>query len=271
MAWAVKKQLDSIKKEKSLDEKIEVALKIANNITDESVEQCRMIGVHGLKIIEEINKKKKGEPVNILTHCNAGWLACVDYGTAISPIYAAFDKGIKVHVWVDETRPRNQGARLTAWELLNHGVPHTVIPDNVGGHLMQHGMVDMVIVGSDRTTYTGDVANKIGTYLKALAAKDNNVPFYVALPSSTFEWKMRDGVKEIPIEQRGDEEVKYARGFNEGKIKEVLLTPRDSPSANYAFDVTPRRLITGLITERGICKASEEGVLELYPEHKGEK
>ena len=269
LAWAVERQLEAMKKGSSVDEKISIALKTAKEIADEDAEFCRQLGEHGVKIIEEISTKKKGEPVNILTHCNAGWLAFVDYGSATAPIYAAFDKGIKVHVWVDETRPRNQGARLTAWELLNHGVPHTVIPDNVGGHLMQHGMVDMVIVGTDRTTYTGDVANKIGTYLKALAAKDNNVPFYVALPSSTFDWKMRDGVKEIPIEQRGDEEVKYARGFNEGKIKEVLLTPEKSPSANYAFDVTPRKLITGLVTERGICKASEEGVLELYPEHKG--
>ncbi len=269
LAWAVNRQLNEISKGNSIDEKISIALKTAKEIADEDAEFCRRLGEHGVKIIEEISKKKDGEPVNILTHCNAGWLAFVDYGSATAPIYAAFDKGIKVHVWVDETRPRNQGARLTAWELLNHGVPHTVIPDNVGGHLMQHGMVDMVIVGTDRTTYTGDVANKIGTYLKALAAKDNNVPFYVALPSSTFDWKMRDGVKEIPIEQRGDEEVKYARGFNEGKIKEVLLTPEKSPSANYAFDVTPRKLITGLVTERGICKASEEGVLELYPEHKG--
>lgn len=271
LAWAVKRQLDAMKKGSSVDEKISIALKTAKEIADEDAEFCRQLGEHGAKIIEEISKKKKGEPVNILTHCNAGWLAFVDYGSATAPIYNAFDKGIKVHVWVDETRPRNQGARLTAWEFVNHGVPHTVIPDNVGGHLMQHGMVDMVIVGTDRTTYTGDVANKIGTYLKALAAKDNNVPFYVALPSSTFDWKMRDGVKEIPIEQRGDEEVKYARGFYKGKIIEVLLTPKDSPSANYAFDVTPRRLITGLITERGICKASEKGVLELYPEHKGEK
>ncbi len=173
-----------------------------------------------------------------------------------------------MHIWVDETRPRNQGARLTAWELGHHGVPHTVIPDNVGGHLMQHGMVDMVIVGTDRTTYTGDVANKIGTYLKALAAKDNNVPFYVALPSSTFDWKIKDGVKEIPIEERGGEEVKFIQGLSEGEIKKVLLTPKESKAANYAFDVTPRRLIAGLITERGICKADEESILELYPEHK---
>lgn len=246
----------------------EDALKIANEIADEDADFCKKIGEHGLGVIEEISKKKNGKTVNILTHCNAGWLAFVDYGSAIAPIYAAFDKGIKVHVWVDETRPRNQGARLTAWELSQHGVPNTVIADNAGGHLMQHGMVDLVIVGTDRTTYTGDVANKIGTYLKALAAKDSNIPFYVALPSSTFDWNIKDGVKEIPIEQRGDEEVKYARGFCEGKIKEVLLTPKAAKTANYAFDVTPARLITGLITERGICKANEESILELFPEHK---
>jgi len=268
LKWAVDRQLNNIEKEGSLDEKIKVALKTANEIADEDAEFCKRLGEHGVKIIENISRKKNNEPVNILTHCNAGWLAFVDYGSATAPIYEAFNKGIKVHVWVDETRPRNQGARLTAWELNGHGVPHTVIPDNVGGHLMQHGMVDMVIVGTDRTTHTGDVANKIGTYLKALAAKDNGVPFYVALPSSTFDWDIKDGVKEIPIEQRGDEEVKYARGFNEGEIKEVLLTPENSKTANYAFDVTPARLITGLITERGICAPDEKSVLELYPEHK---
>ncbi len=268
LAWAVERQLDKIKKADSNEERINVALKTANEIADEDAEYCKRLGEYGLKIIEEISKKKNGEPVNILTHCNAGWLAFVDYGSATAPIYAAFEKGIKVHVWVDETRPRNQGARLTAWELNGHGVPHTVIPDNVGGHLMQHGLVDMVIVGTDRTTYTGDVANKIGTYLKALAAKDNNVPFYVALPSSTFDWKIRDGVKEIPIEQRGEEEVKYIQGLHDGEIKKVLLTPKDSPATNFAFDVTPSRLITGLITERGIMKAEEKDVLEHYPEHK---
>ena len=265
LAWAVERQLKAIEKSK---DKIKTTKEMAAKIADEDSEFCRRIGEHGLKIIEEISKKKKGGVVNILTHCNAGWLAFVDYGSATAPIYAAFDKGIKVHVWVDETRPRNQGARLTAWELGHHGVPHTVIPDNVGGHLMQHGMVDMVIVGTDRTTYTGDVANKIGTYLKALAAKDNNVPFYVALPSSTFDWKIKDGVKEIPIEERGGEEVKFIQGLSEGEIKKVLLTPKESKAANYAFDVTPRRLIAGLITERGICKADEESILELYPEHK---
>nr|MCK4930111.1 S-methyl-5-thioribose-1-phosphate isomerase [Nanoarchaeota archaeon] len=268
LAWAVKRQLDAIKKGSSIDKKIAIAFKTANEIADEDAEYCRRIGEHGVKIIEEISKKKGDKTVNILTHCNAGWLAFVDYGSATAPIYAAFDKGIKVHVWVDETRPRNQGARLTAWELGEHGVPHTVIPDNVGGHLMQHGLVDLVIVGTDRTTYTGDVANKIGTYLKALAAKDNNVPFYVALPSSTFDWTVRDGVKEIPIEQRGEEEVKYIQGLCDGEIKKVLLTPKKSKATNYAFDVTPARLVTSLITERGICAPNEKSILELYPEHK---
>jgi methylthioribose-1-phosphate isomerase len=268
LAWAVNRQIKEISKGESIQEKIKIALETAQEIADEDAEFCKRLGEHGSKIIEEISKQKNGEVVNILTHCNAGWLAFVDYGSATAPIYEAHNKGIKVHVWVDETRPRNQGARLTAWELEKHGVPYTVIADNVGGHLMQHGKVDMVIVGTDRTTYTGDVANKIGTYLKALAAKDNGVPFYVALPSSTFDWEIKDGVKEIPIEQRGDIEVKYARGFYEGKIKEVLLTPENANSANYAFDVTPRRLITGLITERGICGANEEEVLKMFPEYK---
>lgn len=196
---------------------------------------------------------------------NGGWLAFVDHGSATAPIYAAHEAGIPMHVWVDETRPRNQGARLTAWELANEGVPHTVIVDNVGGHLMQHGMVDLVITGTDRTTYTGDVANKIGTYLKALAAKDNNVPFYVALPSSTFDWKTRDGVGEIPIEQRGGEEVSIIEGLHAGGVTEVDIVNPGSACANYAFDVTPARLVTGLITERGICAASEAGVGGLFP------
>ena len=265
LAWAVNRQLKAVE---NAGDKVKISLENAKNIADEDANFCKKIGEYGIKIIEEISQEKNGKVVNILTHCNAGWLACVDYGSATAPIYAAHDKGIKVHVWVDETRPRNQGSHLTAWELLQHGVPHTVISDNAGGHLMQHGMVDMCIVGTDRTTYTGDVANKIGTYLKALAAKDNNIPFYVALPSSSFDWKIRNGVDEIPIEQRGDEEVKYAQGLVDSQIKMVLLTPKDSPAANFAFDVTPRRLITGLITERGICRASEESILKLYPEHK---
>ena len=269
LEWAVKRQLAAIEAVgDDIELKIQTAFETAQAIADEDAEFCRRIGEHGLALIKEISQRKKGEVVNVLTHCNAGWLAFVDYGTATAPVYAAHDQGLKVHVWVDETRPRNQGARLTAWELGQHGVPHTVIADNVGGHLMQHGLVDLVITGTDRTTYTGDVANKIGTYLKALAAKDNGVPFYVGLPSSTFDWEMRDGQNEIPIEQRGGEEVKYISGLNGEEIDTVLLTPEDSPAANYAFDVTPARLVTGLITERGICDASEEGVLGLYPEKK---
>lgn len=250
------------------EEKRKTALKIAQTIAAESADFCRRIGEHGLPLIRQISERKNGAPVNILTHCNAGWLACVDYGTATAPIYAAHDQDIDVHVWVDETRPRNQGARLTAFELGEHGVPHTVIADNVGGHLMQHGMVDLVIVGSDRTTRTGDVANKIGTYLKALAANDNGVPFYVALPHSTFDWELTDGLTEIPIEQRDAEEVKYIQGWNGEKIEQVLLTPAGSPAVNYGFDVTPARLVTGLITERGICRATEADILRLYPEKK---
>jgi len=266
LEWAVHRQLDALRDVEDMDEMTRVALQTAQAIADEDADYCRRIGEHGVKIIQEIAERKGGDTVNILTHCNAGWLAFVDYGTATAPIYKAHDLGIDVHVWVDETRPRNQGARLTAWELLQEGVPHSVVADNVGGHLMQHGMVDMVITGADRVTSTGDVANKIGTYLKALAAKDNGVPFYVALPSSTLDWRIRDGVKEIPIEQRSPDEVKYIAGWHEGTIKKVLLTPKDSPAVNYAFDVTPSRLVTGLITERGICDASEEGLLSLYPE-----
>ncbi|MCL4105649.1 UNVERIFIED_CONTAM: hypothetical protein GTU68_023716 [Idotea baltica] len=210
-----------------------------------------------MELIREIHEKTS-KPVNVLTHCNAGWLAFVDYGSATAPIYAAHDAGIPVHVWVDETRPRNQGARLTAWELGQHGVPHTVVADNVGGHLMQHGMVDLVITGTDRTTFTGDVANKIGTYLKALAANDNGVLFCVALPSSTFDWDIRDGVNGIPIEQRGGDEVTVMSG--------VPVDGEGSPAANFAFDVTPSRLVSKLITERGICDASEDGVRGLFPE-----
>jgi methylthioribose-1-phosphate isomerase len=246
-------------------EKVKLALYLAKQIAAEDEENCRMIGQHGLNLIEEIARAKNGKPVNILTHCNAGWLAFVDYGSALAPVYAAHDRGLPVHVWVDETRPRSQGSKLTAWELGQNGVPHTIIADNTGGHLMQRGAVDLVMVGSDRTTRAGDVANKIGTYLKALAAKDNKVPFYVALPSSSFDWAIRDGF-EIPIEERGAEEVKRADGWREGQMWEVSLAPEDSPAANYGFDVTPRRLVSGLITERGICKADEKSIVELFPE-----
>ncbi|MCB9114925.1 MAG: S-methyl-5-thioribose-1-phosphate isomerase [Caldilinea sp.] len=267
LAWAVDRQLAAMDAAGSeIDAQMAAVKQTAQTIADEDAEFCRRIGEHGVALIEEISRRKGGAPVNVLTHCNAGWLAFVDYGTATAPIYAAHDRGIPVHVWVDETRPRNQGARLTAWELGQHGVPHTVIVDNVGGHLMQHGLVDLVITGTDRTTYTGDVANKIGTYLKALAAHDNGVPFYVALPSSTFDWEMRDGLAEIPIEQRDATEVRIIDGLHRGAVTDVLLTPEASPAANYAFDVTPARLVSGLITERGICAASEAGVLGLYPE-----
>lgn len=262
--YALKRMQNVIDAEENQDNLVDSCLKEALLIADESAEQCRMIGQNGLPLIETISKVKNGDTVNILTHCNAGWLATVDFGTALSPIYAAHDKGIKVHVWVDETRPRNQGARLTAFELLQHGVPHTVITDNTGGHLMQHEMVDMVIVGSDRTTRKGDVCNKIGTYLKALAAKDNNVPFYVALPVSSFDFELEDGLKDIPIEQRSDHEVKYIYGLNDSGPQEVLLTPDKSPAANYAFDVTPARLVSALITERGICKPNERAITKMF-------
>ncbi|HHJ50123.1 MAG TPA: S-methyl-5-thioribose-1-phosphate isomerase, partial [Phaeodactylibacter sp.] len=229
-----------------------------------SKEQCRLIGQHGLPLLQALSEKKGGR-LNILTHCNAGWLACVDYGTALAPIYAAFDSGLDVHVYVDETRPRNQGARLTAFELAEHGIPHTLIADNTGGHLMQHGMVDLVLVGSDRTTRTGDVGNKIGTYLKALAARDNGIPFYVALPTSSIDFKLTDGLSQIPIEKRGEEEIHYLYGLNEksGQVERIRISPANSPAANYAFDITPARLVTGLITEHGICKATEEEISKL--------
>jgi len=273
LAWAIERQLTNIAKGKSepdwhkpLQRKVALALATAKEIAAEDEEHCRMIGQHGLSLIEQIARKRDGKPVNVLTHCNAGWLAFVDYGSALAPVYAAHDRGLPVHVWVDETRPRNQGSKLTAWELGQHGVPHTIIADSSGGHLMQRGDVDLVIVGSDRTTRAGDVANKIGTYLKALAAQDNEIPFYVALPSSSFDWTIRDG-SEIPIEERGAEEVKRADGWRDGQMLEVSVAPEGSPAANFGFDVTPRRLVTGLITERGVCKADEKGILELFPEH----
>ena len=243
----------------------------AAEICDEDAAMCHAIGEHGAALIEAAAAQRAdrdgGGPVNILTHCNAGWLATVDWGTALAPIYVAHDSGVDVHVWVDETRPRNQGASLTAWELASHGVAHTLIADNAGGHLMQHGMVDLCITGSDRTTADGDVCNKIGTYLKALAAHDNGVPFYVGLPHTTIDWTIEDGVRDIPIEERGPEEVTEIRGRGAGgTLASVVLTPADSPAANYAFDVTPARLVTGLITERGVCEASRAGLRTLYPE-----
>jgi methylthioribose-1-phosphate isomerase len=247
------------------------AYRRAAEICDEDVEICRSIGRHGLAVIERIweAKGRKGR-VNLLTHCNAGWLATVDWGTATAPIYMAHDTGIPVHVWVDETRPRNQGAALTAWELGEHGVAHTVIADNVGGHLMQHGEVDLCVTGTDRTTAAGNVCNKIGTYLKALAAQDNAVPFYVALPGPTIDWTLGDGLGEVPIEQRDGRELSEVSGRTaDGRMETVRITPEASPVANYAFDVTPARLVTGLITERGVCPASSEGLRSLYPECAG--
>ena len=242
----------------------------AGEICDEDVEMCRAIGEHGAALIEDAARARSGDgPVNILTHCNAGWLATVDWGTALAPIYVAQERGVDIHVWVDETRPRNQGASLTAWELASHGVAHTLIVDNAGGHLMQHGMVDLCITGSDRTTAEGDVCNKIGTYLKALAAHDCGVPFHVALPFSTIDWSIGDGLRDIPIEQRDEREVLEISGRDAaGREHSVRIAPSASPAANYAFDVTPARLVSGLITERGCCAASRQGLLELYPERR---
>jgi methylthioribose-1-phosphate isomerase len=267
LSWAIERQQTSISTGKTAEEKIALALRTARLIAEEDEEHCRMIGWHGLKLLQEIASRKTSKSINVLTHCNAGWLAFVDHGSATAPIYAAHDSGVPVHVWVAETRPRNQGSKLTAWELGEHGVPHTVIADSAAGHLMQRGEVEVVIVGTDRTTYTGDVANKIGTYLKALAAKANGIPFYVALPSSSIDWKMRDGLKEIPIEERSGEEVRHAEGLLDGEQVKVCLTPERSPAANYSFDVTPSHLVTGLITERGVCDASEKGIRSLFPEH----
>ena len=235
-------------------------------ICDEDIAISAGIGEHGLALIEEIAARKGGEAVNVLTHCNAGALATINWGTATAPIYFAQQKGIPVHVWVDETRPRNQGSQLTAWELAENGVAHTLIVDNAGGHLMQHGRVDICITGTDRTTRTGDVANKIGTYLKALAARDNEVPFYVALPSTTIDWSIADGIADIPIEERDPDEVSVLHGRDGDELRSVRTVATDTPISNYAFDVTPARLITGLITERGICPASEEGLSGLFPE-----
>jgi methylthioribose-1-phosphate isomerase len=273
LAWAVDRMLGAIGlgeggtgADSPAAARREAALGEAQAISDEDAECCRRIGLHGLEIIESLAAKKR-DTVNILTHCNAGWLAFVDYGSALSPVYAAFDRGIKIHVWVDETRPRNQGASLTAWELGQHGVSHDLIPDNAGGHLMQHGMVDMVIVGADRVTRRGDAANKIGTYLKAVAAKENGVPFYVAFPSSTFDFRMSDGLSEIPIEERDPGEVRFVSGkIAGGAIETVQICPDGTPARNWGFDVSPGRYISALITERGPCPACEEGILALYPE-----
>jgi methylthioribose-1-phosphate isomerase len=264
LAWALTR-MRRVLAEVQPNERVAVAFQEAAAICDADVEQCRSIGVHGLEIIRALAETAGGK-LNILTHCNAGWLACVDWGTALAPVYMAHDAGIPVHVWVDETRPRNQGAALTAFELGAHGVPHTVIADNLGGHLMQEAQVDVVIVGSDRTTAGGDVCNKVGTYLKALAARDNAVPFYAALPVSTIDWSLEAG-SAIPIEERSPEEVTHITGrSSSGRIETVRLVPERSPALNLAFDVTPARLVTGLITERGICSASRAGLQRLYPD-----
>jgi len=269
LAWAVDRVLQAMTAGTSPTQQRAIAKITALAIADEDVAHCRRIGEHGLPLIAEVARRKPGAPVNILTHCNAGWLAFVDIGTATAPIYAAHDAGIDLHVWVDETRPRNQGASLTAWELGQHGVPHTLIADNAGGHLMQHGLVDLVITGSDRVTRNGDVANKIGTYLKALAARDNQIPFYAALPSSTFDFALRDGVANIPIEERDAAEVRCMSGKTAaGALESVQICPDGTPARNWGFDVTPARLVTKLICERGLCDASEAGILALFPEQR---
>jgi methylthioribose-1-phosphate isomerase len=264
LRWALEKMLGALRNQPR-EARAALAYQVAANICDDDVATCRSIGEHTLPLIRAAAAKGRAE---ILTHCNAGWLATVDYGTALSGIFQAYDAGIPVHVWVDETRPRNQGAALTAFELAAHGVPHTLIADNAGGHLMQHGQVDMVIVGTDRVTRQGDVANKIGTYLKALAARDNNVPFHVACPHSTIDWRVRDGVAEIPIEERGEAEVTDMTGqLQDGTVARVRIANPGTRAANPAFDVTPARLVTSIITERGVTEASEAGLERLYPEH----
>lgn len=267
LAWAIKRQLEQLERGRTIEEKIALIKSQAQIIADEDAQFCQSIGQHGLNLIQEIANKKPGEIIHVLTHCNAGWLAFVDFGTALSPIFAAHDIGLPIHVWVDETRPRNQGANLTAWELACHGIPHSLIADNVGGHLMQHHMVDIIFTGADRVTRNGDVANKIGTYLKALAAKDNGIPFYVAFPSSTIDFSLDDGLSQIPIEERSGEEVRKISGkLTDGMIATVQICPDETPARNWGFDVTPARLITGLICERGICPATEDGILSLFPD-----
>ena len=265
LSMAVDMQLKAIDKVRDIDEKLRISYDTAIKFMQNEIMACKKIGSYGKSILEQIAKKKNGTPVNILTHCNAGWLATVDYGTATAPIYLAHDQGIPVHVWVDETRPRNQGSRLTAWELGKHGIPHSIIVDNAGGHLMQTGKVDIVIVGSDRTALNGDTANKIGTYLKALAAYDNNIPFYVALPISSIDWTLEEG-RHIPVEERSEEEVHFIDGFSsQNQIEKIRITPENSKAVNYGFDITPSKLITGLITDRGICKASSKEIQHWAP------
>jgi methylthioribose-1-phosphate isomerase len=269
LKWAVDLMLQSIltfASEKA-NSRAKKTLHLAESIANKDATACKMIGEHGLVLLRELSKKKNGKTLNILTHCNAGWLAFVDFGSATAPIYAAFAEGIDIHIWVDETRPRNQGARLTAWELKQHGIKHTIIPDNTGGYLMQKGLVDMVIVGSDRTTRTGDVINKIGTYLKALAAQDNAIPFYVAIPSSSLDWETKNAFNDVSIEERNVQEISKIEGLLDGNLVEVELVSEEQCGSNYGFDITPARLVSGLITERGICNANEESILNLFPEY----
>lgn len=264
LAYAVDQQLEAIEKADTADDMIARSIDTAIQLKEREIDNCRKIGEYGLPLIRELAKKKNGEPVNILTHCNAGWLACIDYGTATAPVYLAHNENIPLHVWVDETRPRNQGSKLTAFEMSEENIPHTVITDNAGGMLMQQGKVDMVIVGSDRTAANGDVANKIGTYLKALAAHDNHVPFYVALPLSSIDMNIKSGMDEIPIEQRAEEEVTHIEGFYKGKIRKIRLTPEKTRAANYGFDVTPAYYVNKLITEKGVCNPDKKEIKKLF-------
>lgn len=264
LAWAINSVREKLYGISDPDILSSTALEAATGISEAEKENCRMIGEHGLKIIEAISREKNGQPVNILTHCNAGWLACIDYGTVTAPIYLAREKGIAVHVWVDETRPKNQGARLTAWELGQNSVSYTLITDNAGGHLMQKGMVDLVLAGCDRATRRGDVANKIGTYLKALAAFDNNIPFYAVMPSSSIDFSITDGLREIVIEERDQDEVRVVTGYADGEIRSVRICPDNAKAGNWGFDITPARLITGFVTEKGLCKAAEEDIKRLF-------
>lgn len=268
LQWAIDVQINLIKNIYAWEDKKKVLLESAIKISESDIAQNKKIGEYGVEIIKTIVEKKKNEEINILTHCNAGWLATVDYGTALSPIYMANNNGINVHVWVDETRPRNQGAKLTAWELFHEQIPHHLIADNSGGHLMQNGMVDMVIVGTDRTTLNGDVTNKIGTYLKALSAFDNNIPFYVAAPSSSIDFDFEDDISKIIIEERNPEEVSYVEGLYKDEIVQVRISHERTQARNWAFDITPSRLITGLITERGVCKPNKDSILKLFQERK---
>jgi methylthioribose-1-phosphate isomerase len=264
--YALDKQMNRVLKEKDPEIRTETALRVATELMEQEIGACQAIGTWGCALIEQISRERSGQPVRILTHCNAGWLATIKFGTALAPVYLAHEKGIPLHVWVDETRPRNQGARLTAWELDRAGIACSIITDNAGGHLMQNGKVDLVLTGSDRTARNGDSANKIGTYLKALAASDNRIPFYMAVPSSTIDWNMESGTA-IPVEERTEDEVHYMNGMTRhGTIESIRITPEGSRASNYGFDITPARLITGLITEKGICQASEAGLKGMFPE-----